>query len=46
VPELSRQRCREIFEERFTAERMAREYVRVYERLIHQHPTPLLKVAG
>jgi glycosyltransferase involved in cell wall biosynthesis len=46
VPELSRQRCREIFEERFTAERMARDYVRVYERLMHQHPTPLLKVAG
>jgi glycosyltransferase involved in cell wall biosynthesis len=46
VPELSRQRCREIFEERFTAERKAREYVREYERLIHQHPTPLLKVAG
>jgi glycosyltransferase involved in cell wall biosynthesis len=46
VPELSRQRCREIFEERFTAERMAQEYLQVYERLIHQHPTPLLKVAG
>jgi glycosyltransferase involved in cell wall biosynthesis len=46
VPQLSRQRCREIFEERFTAERMARDYVRVYERLMHQHPTPLLKVAG
>jgi glycosyltransferase involved in cell wall biosynthesis len=46
VPQLSRERCREIFEQRFTAERMAHEYVRVYERLIHQHPTPLLKAAG
>ena len=46
VPELSRQRCREIFEERFTAGRMAQEYLHVYERLIHQHPTPLLKAAG
>jgi glycosyltransferase involved in cell wall biosynthesis len=34
VPELSRKRCREIFEQRFTATRMARDYVQVYERLI------------
>ncbi len=30
---LPRARCRSVFEERFTAERMAREYVSVYERL-------------
>jgi glycosyltransferase involved in cell wall biosynthesis len=35
VPELSRERCREVFEQRFTAERMAQDYVRVYERLMH-----------
>ena len=34
VPELSRKRCREVFEQRFTATRMAHDYVRVYERLI------------
>jgi glycosyltransferase involved in cell wall biosynthesis len=34
VPELSRKRCREIFEQRFTATRMAHDYVQVYERLI------------
>jgi glycosyltransferase involved in cell wall biosynthesis len=34
VPELSRKRCREVFEQRFTATRMALDYVRVYERLI------------
>jgi glycosyltransferase involved in cell wall biosynthesis len=34
VPELSRKRCREVFEQRFTAERMAHDYLRVYERLI------------
>jgi glycosyltransferase involved in cell wall biosynthesis len=34
VPELSRKRCREIFDQRFTAARMAHDYVRVYERLI------------
>ena len=34
VPELSRRRCREVFEQRFTATRMAHDYVRVYERLI------------
>jgi glycosyltransferase involved in cell wall biosynthesis len=37
VPELSRRRCREVFEERFTAARMARDYVRIYERLINRH---------
>ena len=34
VPLLSRARCREIFEERFTAARMARDYLDVYTRLI------------
>jgi glycosyltransferase involved in cell wall biosynthesis len=34
VPELSRKRCREVFEQRFTATRMAHDYVQVYERLI------------
>ena len=33
VGELSRARCRGEFERRFTAERMARDYVAVYERL-------------
>jgi glycosyltransferase involved in cell wall biosynthesis len=30
---LSRARCRQEFERRFTAERMARDYVAIYERL-------------
>jgi glycosyltransferase involved in cell wall biosynthesis len=34
LPELSRKRCREVFDQRFTAARMARDYVRVYELLI------------
>jgi glycosyltransferase involved in cell wall biosynthesis len=33
LPELSRRRCREVFEQRFTATRMAHDYVQVYERL-------------
>src|SRR5262249_53901569 len=33
VPELSRRRCRDAFEQRFTATRMAHDYVHVYERL-------------
>jgi glycosyltransferase involved in cell wall biosynthesis len=37
VPELSRKRCREVFEERFTVARMAHDYLRVYERLIAKH---------
>jgi len=34
VPELSRRRCRGVFEKRFTAARMARDYVQVFQRLI------------
>jgi glycosyltransferase involved in cell wall biosynthesis len=34
VPELSRRRCREVFEERFSASRMARDYLSVYQQLI------------
>jgi glycosyltransferase involved in cell wall biosynthesis len=41
LPTLSRARCREVFEERFTAERMARDYVDVYENLL----APPLKLA-
>ncbi len=33
VPDLSRNRCREVFEQRFTARRLAADYVCVYERL-------------
>jgi glycosyltransferase involved in cell wall biosynthesis len=33
VAGLSRERCREVFEERFTAGRMARDYVSIYERI-------------
>jgi glycosyltransferase involved in cell wall biosynthesis len=34
LPGLSRARCRRLFEERFTAARMAREYVDIYQREI------------
>jgi glycosyltransferase involved in cell wall biosynthesis len=34
VPRLNRKRCREVFEQRFTATRMAHEYVQQFERLI------------
>lgn len=34
IPELSRKRCREVFEQRFTATRMAHDYVQVYHRLV------------
>jgi glycosyltransferase involved in cell wall biosynthesis len=33
VSDLSRETCRQVFEERFDAARMAREYVEVYRRL-------------
>ncbi len=34
VDSLSRRRCREVFEQRFSAARMARDYVAIYERLV------------
>ena len=34
ISDLSRSRCREVFERRFAAERMASDYVDVYKRLI------------
>jgi glycosyltransferase involved in cell wall biosynthesis len=44
VPELSRKRCREIFDQRFTAARMAHDYVKVYERLIQRKQHKALEV--
>ena len=44
VPELSRKRCREVFEKRFTAARMAHDYVQVYERLINTRQHERLEV--
>ncbi|MFQ5749733.1 MAG: glycosyltransferase, partial [Planctomycetota bacterium] len=38
VPRLSRRRCREVFEERFSASRMARDYLTLYERLLAARP--------
>jgi glycosyltransferase involved in cell wall biosynthesis len=37
--EISRRGCRESFERRFTVERMARDYLEVYERLIAERST-------
>jgi len=34
VGELSRRHCRRVFEERFTARRMAQDYVRIYQRVL------------
>jgi glycosyltransferase involved in cell wall biosynthesis len=40
LPQLSRKRCRQRFEQRFTATRMARDYVKLYERLIRGQRMP------
>jgi glycosyltransferase involved in cell wall biosynthesis len=41
VPELSRRKCREVFERRFTAGRMARDYLALYERVLEAGPAPV-----
>ncbi len=40
IPQLKRQHCREVFEQRFTAGHMAANYVQVYERLIRNRQAP------
>jgi glycosyltransferase involved in cell wall biosynthesis len=37
IPTLERRRCREVFEERFSVARMARDYLRLYEQLLDCH---------
>ncbi len=34
VPAISRARCRQVFEERFSASRMAQDYLRIYKKLL------------
>ncbi len=42
VEGLDRKKIRKTFEERFSSERMARQYVEVYEKLVHREKTPPL----
>jgi glycosyltransferase involved in cell wall biosynthesis len=37
---LDRRRCRDAFERRFTVDRMARDYLRIYERLVNARHMP------
>ncbi len=47
VPLISRQHCREAFEERFTVERMVEDYLTLYERITAVSAgTPVLAQAG
>jgi glycosyltransferase involved in cell wall biosynthesis len=40
IPSISRRRCREVFEKRFTASRMAQEYLSLYQQLIDEKEKP------
>jgi glycosyltransferase involved in cell wall biosynthesis len=40
VGSLDRRRCRQAFERRFTAARMAEDYVQIYERLVGERQAP------
>jgi glycosyltransferase involved in cell wall biosynthesis len=49
LPLIDRRRCRSAFEERFTADRMARDYVALYERIIEEstiQPSPEICAIG
>ncbi len=41
LPELSRRTCRQVFEDRFTAARMAQDYLRVYDGVLAQRSSIL-----
>ena len=43
VPQLSRVRCRQVFEKRFTAARMASNYLQAYERVNSRYSENALK---
>jgi glycosyltransferase involved in cell wall biosynthesis len=40
LPELSRRRCREVFETRFSAKRMADDYLKIYAAISERSATP------
>ena len=42
---LSRKRCREVFEKRFTTTRMAHDYVQIFERLISKDEEKIFEAA-
>jgi glycosyltransferase involved in cell wall biosynthesis len=44
APYLSRRRCRQEFERRFSVERMAKEYLKIYEKLIGAEEEPVLSM--
>jgi glycosyltransferase involved in cell wall biosynthesis len=46
VAKLSRRVCRRVFEQRFSARRMAEDYLQVYERVISRRRTLLQRSAG
>jgi hypothetical protein len=46
VPDLTRIRCREVFDQQFTAAPMARDYVQTYERLIKSNHHKALEVGA
>jgi glycosyltransferase involved in cell wall biosynthesis len=37
LSEISRRKCREVFEQRFTASRMASDYLEIFHRLVSRH---------
>jgi glycosyltransferase involved in cell wall biosynthesis len=40
---LDRRRCREVFEARFTVDRMVQDYLNVYEQIVSDHSTAALR---
>ena len=45
VPQLNRKCCREVFEKRFTATRMAHDYVHIFKQLIERNEEKIPEAA-
>lgn len=41
IPEIDRQKCRHYFERKFTAARMAQDYLNIYKRLVQREPASI-----
>ena len=46
IDKIDRKKVRKHFEQHFTAERMAREYLKIYERLVNRKKAPLAASNG
>jgi glycosyltransferase involved in cell wall biosynthesis len=45
VPEIDRRACRSVFEKRFTASRMANDYMKAFDQMVQRSPRQYIELA-